>query len=663
MPYSKLKFIPILIVSLFFLVVFSPILSYAETFAVQVGAYYNVKNVATVKELLIALDYPVIEHAVKGQGEKTLTEILIGPYRNTKDAAIILNRLKSQGFAGFIRPTPSERQTALNTSRPEKAHETRRAVPAVEDEKIARESTKPSKKTPPPRPSPAQTPEPKEIQSQQNALNLLADGVIALDMQDFEAAAASFKKALELEPGNKEFQYYLAVAYVRLKKDDEALQIFESLIERDPKNYFKAYFDIAGVYSRNGKYQKALEVLNRAEEANPENARVYLEKGYVYKNLKAYDESIRCFERARELDPKETQLAYYMIGAVDLEREEFDRADKMFRKAVEIAPKTPLGQSARQTIPTVEQAAWARKPWYLNTALNWGYDDNVPRNPLEEITGGPVSGGLGEGDQFETFFLIGGYKFLNRKDMEIGAGYSLFSLGYRDWTENNVTAHSPHAYFQGNFHPVYFRFQYDFSYYYAGGKKQAGNPPIYLTFANNSYAKLRMHSFTPTISILEPYDLRTDINLSYQIKDYLDGITADASRYGADLTQSYKIPGTECYPRLGYRHAYEQSGDRSSVYRYNEFFAGISSPIYWGINGDVSFSYMRTDYPEFSVPETKRLDQTYTISVILNRYLIERLLLSFNYLHIKNDSDYFQDKKDLYTFRKNMYIVTLTYSF
>ena len=414
-------------------------------------------------------------------------------------------------------------------------------------------------------------------QPEHSALNYFADGVEALDVKDFGAAERSFKKAISLEPENMEFQYLLAVTYVRLKRDQEALNIFESLIKRDPKIYFKAYFDIAGVYTRAGIFQKALNTLNLAEQADPNSARVYLEKGYVYKNLKEYDQAIKSFSRAKELDPKESQLAYYMIGAVDLEREKFENADLMFNKAIQIAPKTPLAQNAKQTLLVVEQAAWARKPWYLTTALNWGYDDNVPRDPIEELTGGPVTGGLGKGDQFQTFFLTGGYKFLNRKDMEIGAGYSLFSLGYRDWTQNNVTSHSPHAYFQGNFDPVYLRFQYDFSYFYAGGKKETLNPPVYLTFANNSYAKLRMHSFTQTISILEPYDLRSDINLSYQMKDYLDGITADASRYGADITQSYKLPDTECYPRVGYRHAYEQSGDKRSVYSYHEFFAGISS--------------------------------------------------------------------------------------
>jgi hypothetical protein len=72
---------------------------------------------------------------------------------------------------------------------------------------------------------------------------------------------------------------------------------------------------------------------------------------------------------------------------------------------------------------------------------------------------------------------------------------------------------------------------------------------------------------------------------------------------------------------------------------------------------------MRIDYPEFSVPVTERRDNTYTLSVILNKYLMERLLLTFNYLYLRNDSDYIQDHKDLYTFNKNMYILTLTYSF
>lgn len=503
---------------------------------------------------------------------------------------------------------------------------------------------------------------PSPANSQGNARNYYVDGIEALDVEDYQDAVRSFKKAIELEPTNLEFQYYLGVTYARLKRNQEALAIFESIVKKDPTNFSKAYFDIAALYNQEKLYQKTLETLSLAEKMNPKSPRIFLEKGYAFKNFKDYDQAIRSFNRAKELDSKLTQLAYYMIGATYLEEEKFAQAAELFTRAVEVDPKTPLAENARQTIPRAETAAWARKPWYLITSFNWAYDDNVPLDPLSEIGIRPIGLPSGSGDQFQTFLLRGGYKFLNQTDLEAGLGYTLFSIGYKEWTENNVTSHSPHFYIQTTYKPVFLRFQYDFSYFYAGGKKQAINPPIYLTFGNNSSAKLRMHSFMPTITILEPYDLRTDINLSYQIKDYLDGVTKNSSRYGADITQSYKIPKTNFFPRIGYRYAYEPSDDKRSTYRYHEVFAGFSSLIYWDVWGDLSFAYMRTYYPYFSSGAGRR-DSTYTTAITLNRNFFERLLVSFTYIHTKNDSDYIQDGTNWYTFKKNVYFLSITYTF
>ena len=514
-------------------------------------------------------------------------------------------------------------------------------------------------------PPPAVSSQPPTIttpETKSGAMDFFMDGVDALDVQNFEEAAGLFKKAVAMAPQNLEYQYYLAVAYVRLKKSHEALEIFESLIMKEPKLFFKAYFDVAAIYSSQKNYDKAIETLRTAKKIDPGSGRVFLDLGYAYKDSGNYSEAVKCFSRAKELDPQLNQISVYMTGATYLEEEKFNQAALMFKKAVELDPKNPLAESARQTIPRVEDAAWARKPWYLITSFNWGYDDNVARDPLQEVAGGPVSGGTGKGDEYQTFFLRGGYKFLNLKDLEAGVGYTLFSLGYRDWTDSNVTSHSPHAYFQANWEPVFFRFQYDFTYFYSGGKKQEINPPVYLTFANNSFARLRMHSFMPTISILEPHDLRTDINLIYQLKDYLDGVTGDSSRYGADITQSYKIPDTQILPRIAYRTAYEKSGDNPSTYSYHELMAGVASPIYWEIWGDLSFAYMRTHYPDFTTTGGRR-DSTYTTVFSLRRYFLERLLLSFSYLHIKNDSDYMSNGDNLYSFKKNVYMFELTYSF
>jgi len=207
-------------------------------------------------------------------------------------------------------------------------------------------------------------------EEESTAMDIFMDGVDALDMEDFEEAARLFEKASVMEPQNLEHQYYLGVAYVRLKKNREALEIFESLVTEAPKLFFKAYFDIATIYSSEKKYEKAIETLQKAEKLEPDSGRVFLDMGYAYKDSGNYGQAIKCFSRAKELDPQLNQISIYMTGATYLEEEQFDQAAQMFKKTVELGPETPLAESARQTIPRVEEAAWGRKPWYLFTSFN-----------------------------------------------------------------------------------------------------------------------------------------------------------------------------------------------------------------------------------------------------------------------------------------------------
>ena len=70
-----------------------------------------------------------------------------------------------------------------------------------------------------PPPTPISENPPKTTQrTTPKTMDFFMDGVDALDMENFEEAARLFKKAVALEPGNLEYQYYLAVAYVRIKK-------------------------------------------------------------------------------------------------------------------------------------------------------------------------------------------------------------------------------------------------------------------------------------------------------------------------------------------------------------------------------------------------------------------------------------------------------------
>jgi tetratricopeptide (TPR) repeat protein len=106
-----------------------------------------------------------------------------------------------------------------------------------------------------------------------------------------------------MEPQNLEYQYYLAVAYVRLKKNREALEIFESLTAKDPVTYFKAYFDTAAIYSSEKKYEKALKPFEKPRKSTLRAAAFFLDMGYAYKDSGNYAKAIECFQSGKELDP------------------------------------------------------------------------------------------------------------------------------------------------------------------------------------------------------------------------------------------------------------------------------------------------------------------------------------------------------------------------
>ena len=502
------------------------------------------------------------------------------------------------------------------------------------------------------------------VNAQESDLSYFADGVIAFDSNEYEEAVRFFKQAIELNPSHLEYQYYLALTYTRLERDEEALAIFTSIVDKDPANYIKAFFDIASLYSRQEKYQNAIEALDRAEQivtsempdkADQQIARICLERGYTYKKMQDVDQAVENFERAKTLDSNLAQMVTYDMGALYLETETFDLAAEMFSKAVDIDPETPLAESARQALANVNAVKRARKPWYVTMSLSWAYDDNVPLNPLEELT--PGAGSVtDEEDQFQSFLYKIGYRFDNwkDKDLEVGAGYTLMVTGYKEWVQNNVLAHIPYLYGQYSKKDLFFRLEYNFSYYNAGVSTDTPGGLFFLS-GDGYVSKLRMHSIMPTVTILEPYNLKSEISLLYQDKHYLDNVTPNASHYAGGITQSYKFPNTECYPRLGYRYGEEIATRDDSTYRYHQGQVGITSALYWGIFGDISLTYVKTNYQP-------RTDKTYITSISLNRTFQDNIQLQLFYNHTRNRSNW-QGPIDPHKFRKNVYMISVTFMF
>ena len=84
------------------------------------------------------------------------------------------------------------------------------------------------------------------------------------------------------------------------------------------------------------RYFEGLDVLKRYENHNPHNCRYWVKLGRAYGSCRYFQEAMNCYNKALEINDKD--FAIYSNMAVDLmrERSDFEKARKLFEKAIAI---------------------------------------------------------------------------------------------------------------------------------------------------------------------------------------------------------------------------------------------------------------------------------------------------------------------------------------
>jgi TolB-like protein/DNA-binding winged helix-turn-helix (wHTH) protein len=99
---------------------------------------------------------------------------------------------------------------------------------------------------------------------------------------DWTGADASYRRAVELEPGNPDFAAFAAQSAAILGRHDEALQLTRRAIELDPLNAH-SWAALGEIEFREGKLDKAEADLKKAHELRPDDflSSVFLSEIYV----------------------------------------------------------------------------------------------------------------------------------------------------------------------------------------------------------------------------------------------------------------------------------------------------------------------------------------------------------------------------------------------
>ena len=122
------------------------------------------------------------------------------------------------------------------------------------------------------------------------------------------------------------------VALVKVKKYDEAIEMFESAIEKDPNNNH-SYHNLAVVYILKEDYDEALKYMKKAIDLNPLDVQFYISLGMAHLGKDDFELALLNLRKIEYIDPK-FKGHYFVMGQVY-------RGLGEYAKAIEALNKLP----------------------------------------------------------------------------------------------------------------------------------------------------------------------------------------------------------------------------------------------------------------------------------------------------------------------------------
>jgi tetratricopeptide (TPR) repeat protein len=133
-------------------------------------------------------------------------------------------------------------------------------------------------------------------------------GNCSYHLQDYGAAARSFREAVRLKPDFFEAYTNLANTCARLKTFDEAIPLFEDALRAYPANG-ELYASLGLLYLNAGQGARAAACLEKAVALSPDNSLAYQSLGIAYTQTGDYARAVTSYEKYLTFitEPKEVE--------------------------------------------------------------------------------------------------------------------------------------------------------------------------------------------------------------------------------------------------------------------------------------------------------------------------------------------------------------------
>jgi len=139
------------------------------------------------------------------------------------------------------------------------------------------------------------------------------------DMEKYDDSFNTLQQAYKL--GDKELkdEFFFMKAHLlgHLDKNQEALELYNKALQKDPKDTNSLY-EKSQVLLELGKTKESLKVAEKSLEIDPEDKDVLVHKGVVLMELERNEEALSCFNKAIQFDSSDEDAWYNTACALSI---------------------------------------------------------------------------------------------------------------------------------------------------------------------------------------------------------------------------------------------------------------------------------------------------------------------------------------------------------
>jgi len=165
-------------------------------------------------------------------------------------------------------------------------------------------------------------------------------GGFAVSRLDWKTAEKYFSQAVTKDSTEIRYWTNLLLALNAQDKYGEIIKVCDSALQKFPQAA-PLFMAKAGALERLQRFDESLECLERAQELDESDISPFLTKGFIYHQLKRWEDSAAAYEEALAREPENPLVLNNYAYMLSVSNQRLDEALEMVRKALAKAPDNP----------------------------------------------------------------------------------------------------------------------------------------------------------------------------------------------------------------------------------------------------------------------------------------------------------------------------------